>query len=135
MKTFRNYCVPVSCFFLFYLLTACSSQSYPANTPISRSSYSAAIERAKKNKWNMVLHSGINVYAITSVQVDKAKQQATVQLDKVDSSYMAVSNPSAGAAKGKTAAMHWYTSDSTSYTLDEPHTIVLDKVVRMERVD
>ena len=131
MKTFRNYCVPVSCFFLFYLLAACSSQSYPANTTISRSSYPAAIERAKKNKWYMVLHSGINVYAITAVQVDKAKQQATVQLDKVDSSYIAV----AGAAKGKAASMHWYTNDSTSYTLDEPHTIVLDKVVRMERVD
>lgn len=83
----------------------------------------------------MVLHSGVNVYSITSVQVDKARQQATVQLDKVDSLYLVPPGGSAPAAKSRTAAIHWYTSDSTSYTLDEPHTILLDKIARMERVD
>lgn len=135
MKSFRNWCASISCFFLFYMLSGCSSQSYPANTPIARSSYPGAIERARKSKWYMVLHSGINVYSITSVQIDKARQQATVQLEKVDSSYLPVGGLPASAGKGRTTAMHWYTSDSTSYTLDEPHTIVLDKVIRMERVE
>lgn len=84
----------------------------------------------------MVLHSGINVYSINAVQLDRAKKQATVQLDKVDSTYLVSSGTAVGT--GGTArhpAMHLYTSDSTSYTLDEPHTIMLEKIARIERVD
>ena len=134
MKTFRN-CFIYLVVYALFVLSGCASHAVPANTAISRPGYPAAIERAQKKKWYMVLHSGINVYSITSVQVDKAKQQATVQLDKVDSLYLAQGTQPAPSAKSKTSSMHWYTSDSTSYTLDEPHTIVLDKVTRMERVD
>ena len=135
MKTFRNCFMYIVVCALFYILSGCSTHAIPANGAISRSAYPAAIERAQKKKWYMVLHSGINVYSITSVQVDKAKQQATVQLDRVDSLYLITGSQPAPSARSRTSAMHWYTSDSTSYTLDEPHTIVLDKVTRMERVD
>lgn len=137
MKTFRNLCVGAFCSFLFYLSAGCSSQSYPANTPIPRSGYPSAIERAKKSKWYMVLHSGINVYSINAVQLDRAKKQATVQLDKVDSAYLSGSGGVAAGAgnAARQPAMHLYTSDSTSYTLDEPHTIMLEKIARIERVD
>ena len=128
MKTFRN-CFTAISVFLICVVSGCANHAYQSNTAISRSQYPAAIERAKKSKWYMVLHSGINVYSITAVQLDKTRQQATVQLDKVDSSYLS------GSGASKTPAMHWYTSDSTSYTLDEPHTIALDKVARMERAN
>ena len=135
MKTFRNCCLYISISAFFYLTSGCSNHAVPVNGPVSRSGYPAAIERAQKKKWYMVLHSGINVYSITAVQLDKAKQQATVQLDRVDSLYLTPGSQLAPSAKSRTASMHWYTSDSASYTLDEPHTIALDKVTRMERVD
>ena len=130
MKTFRSCFGILAVFVGCVIFSGCANHAYQANTAIPRAQYPAAIERAKRSKWYMVLHSGINVYSITSVQVDKSKQQATVQLDKVDSSYLAATGNSR-----RISAMHWYTVDSTSYTLDEPHTIVLDKITKMERVD
>ncbi|MDB5246556.1 MAG: hypothetical protein JWQ40_950 [Segetibacter sp.] len=70
----------------------------------------------------MVLHSGINIYSITHVQVDKAKEHFTVQLDKVNSSRTAP----------VLSELHVYTIDSTSYTMDEPHTIPFTNVAKVE---
>ena len=87
----------------------------------------------------MMLHSGINLYSITSVDIDKSKKQMTVQLDKADSLHLAGSKVATGTPlNGIQAAsqeMHLYMTDSTSYTLDEPHTIMLDKVARLEWVN
>ena len=130
MKTFRSCCTNLGVFVLCVVFSGCANRAYQANAAIPRTKYPSAIEKAKRSKWYMVLHSGINVYSITSVQLDKARQQATVQLDKVDSIYLP-----AASSTSRTPAMHWYASDSASYTLDEPHTIVLDKITRMERVD
>lgn len=129
MKTLPNCFAILLVLIMCEVFPGCANHAYQANGAIPRAQYPAAIERAKQRKWYMVLHSGVNVYSITAVQLDKAKQQATVQLDKIDSTYLS------GSGTSKTSAMHWYTSDSTSYTLDEPHTIALDKVSRMERVN
>lgn len=83
----------------------------------------------------MILHSGINIYSMTSAEIDKTKQQLTVQLDKVDSLYLIVNGRQHVPKKAEPHKMHMYMSDSTSYTLDEPHTIFLNKVARIELVE
>jgi hypothetical protein len=90
----------------------------------------------------MMLHSGINLYSITSVQVDRSKKQMTVQLDIPDSSNRTDANNAAvgtvtpkASGQAATPQLHVHMSDSTSYTLDEPHTLSLDKVAKIEVVD
>ena len=123
-------------------LSGCSNSYIKAKPVTAASSYPAVIEQAKKDQRYFLLKSGINLYTVTSVDLDKAKQQMTVTLDKVDSSRLVnVSNfesrrykPRKGESTGS-SAIHLYTTDSTSYTLDEPHTIPLNKVGRVELVD
>ena len=128
--------------FLVYLLLCvlpgCSNHKYAAGTITSSSQYPAIIGKAKRDKRYLVLHSGINVYSVTSAEMDKTKQQMTVQLDKVDSLYL-VSNALLDVPAKRTqvipAKLHLYMQDSTSYTLDEPHTIFLNKITRLELVN
>jgi hypothetical protein len=75
------------------------------------------------------MHSGVDVYRIKSIEVEKSKQQFTVQLDKLDSLHLAgMKNPKSFGDK----VIYLQMKDSASYTLDEPHTIPLKKVARIE---
>ncbi len=115
-------------FVIAAFMAACSSGANSTSTVTARSKYPGILEQAKKDKWPMMMHSGVNRYAINSVELDKDKQQMTVQLQPADSALQA-----AGAGS-PSSLLHVYLTDSTSYTLDEPHTIPLEKVARMERV-
>ena len=124
-----------------YILAGCSAHSYKTQTVLPKSAYATTIEKAKQDKRYFILYSGINVYSVTSVDIDTAKQQFTVQLDKVDSLrlvYLQGSNNRYKPKKGESRFLSEilvYMSDSTSYTLDEPHTLRMDKVARIELVD
>jgi hypothetical protein len=75
------------------------------------------------------MHSGVDTFAVTSLLVEKNKQDFTVHLNKLDSLRRSLlTNPGAVPQK----LVHLYMTDSTSYTLDEPHTIPLKKVARIE---
>lgn len=138
MKKFRCCHITILAFIFSNTLSGC----YTSN-PVTRSSaYSAAIERARKDKRHLIMHSGVDVYTITSVEVEKAKKQFTVQLNKVDSLHMiniknreTLPNKANKSEQAALREVHLYMRDSTSYTLDEPHTILLDKVARIERVN
>lgn len=142
MKTFRFCRAAFFAFILSCALSGCSNSYLKAKPVTPASSYPAAIEQAKKDQRYFLLKSGINLYTVTSVDLDKAKQQMTVTLDKVDSSHLG-NVKSFGSnrykpKKGETpisSAIHLYMIDSTSYTLDEPHTIPLNKVGRVELLD
>jgi hypothetical protein len=120
-------------------ISGCLTHRYQSGTVTSTAAYPAIIERAKKDKRYFIMYSGINIYSVVSVQVDKAKEHMTVQLDKVDSARL-TNNTIAdtvgyNSGKGKpltTSIIHLYTKDSTSYTLDEPHTIPLANVAKIE---
>ena len=120
-------------------IAACSGPAYTAAAITARNKFPAAIERARKDKWNMVLHSGVNTYSIYSAELDKARQQLTVQLNQIDSVRGRTADsgrsssltPANGAGQ---AMLHLYMTDSVSYTLDEPHTIPLDRVARIEQM-
>lgn len=74
------------------------------------------------------MHSGVDSFAVSSVVVERTKRQFTVQLGKLDSTYQAtLTAPSSGRQP-----LHLYMLDSTSYTLDEPHTISMTKIGRIE---
>lgn len=79
----------------------------------------------------MVMHSGVDTFAVTSVVVERSKRQFTVQLGKLDSLYQATLTAPAPAKK----PIHLFMRDSTSYTLDEPHTIPLNRIARIELAD
>ncbi len=78
------------------------------------------------------MHSGVDTFVITSVLVERSKQQFTVHLNRLDSLHRVNINNSKSLA-GK--QIHVYMRDSTSYTLDEPHTIPLSRVARIELTD
>ena len=142
MTTFRLFPSTTFTFVTSWVLLACSI-SYPKAKPVaSVSEYPIAIEQAKTDHRYFVMQSGLNFYTVTSVDLDKAKQEMTVTLNKVDSSRLL----NVGNYEGKrykrqkgeprrSSQIHLYMNDSTSYTLDEPHTIPLGKVGRVELFD
>jgi hypothetical protein len=112
------------------VLIAVSACTTSGNNAITRTSaYPRVIEQARKDKSYFIMHSGLDTFAITSLLVEKNKQDFTVYLNKLDSARRSMlANPGSASQK----LVHLYMSDSTSYTLDEPHTIPLKKVVRIE---
>lgn len=134
--------------FAFFLLVfsftflGCFNRQMQTKPVTSTSSYPDAIEQAKKDQRYFLLKSGINLYTVTSVDLDKAKQEMTVTLNEVDSSHLVnLKNFDSRGYKPKkgdtkpASAIHLYLTDSTSYTLDEPHTIPLAKIGKVELVD
>ena len=87
------------------------------------------IERAKKDNRHFILYSGKDTFKVMSIVTENAKRDFTVQLDRVDSLYRANLNSSKPLA-GKHIFL--YMQDSISYTLDEPHTIPVNKVARIQ---
>jgi len=142
MKLFGQFAF--ACFIVVFSFTflGCSRHQLQTTPVTSAASYPNVIEQAKKDQRYILLKSGINLYTVTSVDLDKAKQEMTVTLNEVDSSHLvSLKNFDAKSYKPKkgdskpSSAIHLYMNDSTSYTLDEPHTIPLAKVGRVELVD
>ena len=116
----------------------CSNRHYPASPVTSSAAFPGVLERAQKDKKYIIMYSGVNIYSVVSAQTDKAKEHITVQLDKVDSTQLTeskslntVSNTTANSALPAFSKVYLYMKDSTSYTLDEPHTIPLANVSRI----
>jgi hypothetical protein len=104
----------------------CANNLSGYNATSSPAAYSRTIQRANKEKHYFIMHSGVDSYRVTQAEVEKTKQQFTVHLAKIDSL------PASGNAGGK--KLHMYMKDSVSYTLDEPHTILISKIARIERM-
>jgi hypothetical protein len=101
------------------------------NTITKRSAFPKVMEKAKTDKRYFILHSGVDTFAVTSMQVEN-RREFTVHLDRMDSlRTIALNNPLVLSKKQAHLFMH----DSTSYTLDEPHTISFNKVARIELVE
>jgi hypothetical protein len=119
--------ITLACVFSCCLLSCLSSNNISRTAAFPR-----AIEKGKRDKNYFIMHSGVDVYRIKSIEVEKSKQQFTVLLDRVDSIHLGgIKNPKSLNEK----LTQLYMKDSTSYTLDEPHTIPLTKVARIEVAD
>src|SRR3954464_11472955 len=121
------------------IIFSCSSQNSSGKTVTAQSKFPRIIERAKKDQRYLIMQSGINVYNVTSVDLDKKKQEMTVTLDKVDSSRLANAKNVAenNSQSGKvidsaSSQLYLYMKDSTSYTYDEPHTIPIKNIDRVQ---
>lgn len=138
MKIFKHWSAAIFAFIFMCALWSCVNR-YNTNPVTRTSAYPRFIEKAKKDKRSFFMHSGVDIYTITSVEIDKAKKNMTVHLDKVDSlSKRNVNNPEVlrkQSGQPSLSKIHVYMRDSTSYTLDEPHTIPLNKVARIEEAD
>ncbi|HEX8279666.1 MAG TPA: hypothetical protein VF540_13270 [Segetibacter sp.] len=141
MKTFRFCRTAFFALISLCALSACSNSYIKSKTVTQASAYPAAIEQANRDNRSFILHSGVNVYTITSYQLNKEKQKMDVQLNKLDS--LRIVNVSDGESKrsrpkkGESPLIneiHIYTKDSVSYTLDEPHTIPMEKLARIDLV-
>ena len=131
MKIIRYSSIPIIVLIIL-CLPGCLIQ-HDDTKPITRTSaYPRLIDRAKKDKRYIIMHSGIDTYAVASVVVEKSKKEFTVHLNKIDSFHRVnMNNPKLSGEK----YAHMYMRDSTSYTLDEPHTLLLKKIARIELVD
>lgn len=76
----------------------------------------------------MVMFSGADTFAVTDVQVWRSKRQFTVQLARPDSILVLALR---GYPKLPGKRLYLYLRDSASYTLDEPHTIPMDRIARI----
>jgi hypothetical protein len=130
MKCISPWITIVFAAILLYSLSACSIDT---TKPVTRTSaYPRVIERAKKDNRYFIMSSGVDTFVVSSVLLEKKKQQFTVHLDRLDSIHKVhINNPKALNEK----RIHLYLQDSASYTLDEPHTIPLSKVERIELVE
>ena len=109
-------------------LNSCYSAS---NTVTKTSAFPKVLERAKKDKRYFILYSGIDTFAVTSLRVEN-RREFTIHLDKMDSLHkVTLNNPITIPEKRAYLFMH----DSTSYTLDEPHTLPFNKLARIELAD
>ena len=115
---------------LFILFSACTPSGNNAATDAS--AYPRMVERAKKHHHTLLMHSGIDTFLVSSVVVEKNRQDFTVHLNRLDSAHRAMLQRP-GSSRRK--QLHVYMRDSTLYTLDEPHTIPFAKVSRMESVN
>ena len=135
--TSTRYCKSVLTFAFFLALFGCNH--YFTARPVSTiSEFPAAIEQAKEAHRFFVMKAGLNAYTVTSVDLDKAKQQMTVTLNTLDSAHLLyLSNPGSRLRKPtkSPSEIHMYMRDSTSYTLDEPHTIPLNNIGRLQLLD
>jgi hypothetical protein len=117
----------------FAFIFSCCLLSCLSGNNITRTvAFPRVIEKGKKDKNYFIMQSGVDVYRIKSIEVEKSKQQFTVLLDRVDSLHLA------GKKKNKSLnekLIELHMKDSTSYTLDEPHTIALNKVASIQVVD
>lgn len=80
----------------------------------------------------MLLLSGVDTFVITDVQVSRARRQFTVHLARPDSVHRQLLQAGhAAPVKFMQVSMR----DSVSYTLDEPHTIPLERIAKIELVN
>lgn len=141
MKPVRFHFIATFIILFSIVASSCSNHYSQSNTIAETSAYPKTLERAMKDKRYFMMQSGVNIYTVTSIDVHKGKQQITVTLDKPDSLHLAwFNNPglrTTKTAEGKPVQreVHVFMKDSTSYTLDEPHTIPMTKVGRVELLD
>ena len=129
MKTFSFWITTVIAFITLGTLAGCSVHHNDTKWVTRTAAYPKILERAKKDKRYIMMYSGVDTYTVTSVLIGKAKQQFTVTLNRLDSLHQA--NRTNLKALGE-KPVSLYMRDSTSYTLDEPHTIPFSKVARIE---
>ena len=127
MKKANFYIKIILVFVGFNSLISCSNNYSGEQAMTASSAYPKMIERANKQKQYFIMHSGVDSYRIIQAEVEKTKQQFTVNLAKIDS--VSATRNSASSKK-----LHMYMKDSTSYTLDEPHTIPISKIARIQRI-
>ena len=128
MFSYRNTTVYI--LVLLCSLTACLS-NYGDGKPVTRiSAFPRVMEKARQDKRYFIMHSGIDTFAITSLLVEKGKNEFTVHLNKLDSLHRL---HNAASSTEKQAKL--FMRDSVSYTLDEPHTIPFNRVARIELVN
>lgn len=139
MNTSKGLSIVVLALVISVYVVSCSHNAVTAKPVSSASEYPAVIERAQKKHSYMYMRSGINQYTISSIDLDDAKQQMTVTLNKVDTVGLVTlstqdNKPATPTNTGASAKrqIRMYMADSTSYTLDEPHTIPLTKIARLE---
>ena len=125
LKRLVTYIFPFIC---WCSLPGCSVQN--SSDPITKTStFPRTIERARKDKRQFIMYSGKDTFTVTSIMIENAKRDFTVQLDRVDSAHRANINDNK-SLPGK--QLFLFMLDSTSYTLDEPHTIPLAKVAKIQ---
>ncbi|MCW3110361.1 MAG: hypothetical protein JWQ09_4867, partial [Segetibacter sp.] len=78
MKTSRYFHATIIAFIFSFAFGGCTNDYFKTKPVTPVSAYPKAIEKAKKDKRYFIMQSGINIYTITSVDLDNAKQQMTV---------------------------------------------------------
>ena len=129
MKIYKAGYTAIFALFFLALQAGCSGNLSAPGTISKTSAFPKVLKRAEADKRYLVMYSGVDTYHVKSVQVEKTRQQFTVYLTKVDSLHTASLR---SGATGTEKLLQMYMRDSTSYTLDEPHTIPMNKVARME---
>ena len=137
MKTFKMATFVLLIFATADIITSCANTGYTTRPVSSSADFPAVLETSRKKDRAFILHSGLNIYAVSSLELDKPKENMHVQLKKLDSvQVVQVDAPGKttdkAAAAGRPNEVHLYMKDSASYLLEEPYTIPLARVARID---
>lgn len=113
----------------FFMLFACHAVNDTITTP---SAFAKTIRKANRDKHPFLMFSGVDTFSVTHIMIENKRRDMTVQLARIDSSHRTVlRNPN--TVDRKTVAL--YMRDSTSYLLEEPHTIPVSKISKIQIMD
>lgn len=108
-----------------FLLSACRT----ANVIDSPNDFAKTIRKANRQKQPFLMFSGVDTFVVTHIMVENRRRDITVQLNRLDSARrMQLLSPASSLPKQYLL----YMRDSTSYTLDEPHTIPTTRIDRIQ---
>ena len=118
----------IFCLWLVFTLPACRTP----NVVTKPSAFAKTIKKASKEERPTLMFSGVDTFSVTHLMIENARRDITVQLNRIDS-FQRRSLVSDTSLQKK--QMLLYMVDSISYTLDEPHTIPIKKIARIELKD
>ena len=127
---YGNFCsMIIFSLYLLFILPACHT---PNNLITKPSAFAKTIRKANTDKRSFLMYSGIDTFSIIHIMVENARREMTVQLNTIDSiqrkNILYPNN-----LKGKQIVL--YMRDSVSYTLEEPHTIPIRNIARIQLID
>lgn len=129
-------------FIFSYACSGCFQHYYKVVPVDAAARYPVAIERAKQEYRFFILHSGSKAYAISTIEVNRDKQQLELKLDNLESPHTVytegpqkrVYRPQKGESEVLTE-IHLYVRDTAAYTLNEPLILPIEKVNKLELLE
>ncbi|MCW3115516.1 MAG: hypothetical protein JWR18_3912 [Segetibacter sp.] len=142
MRIFQSICQVLLAFIFSCACSGCFQHYFKVVPVKATAQYPVALERGKQEDRFFILHSGSKTYAISTIEVNREKQQLELKLDKLDTPHTVyTTRPRHRVYKSKKGQspvlteIHLYLKDTPSYALNEPLILPIEKVNKLELLE